>query len=308
MAHATSAARTVPRAPQAIDLRRVIESGRVAPRLGGHVRLTGMSERPRRLVFGEVAELYEAMRPSYPDALVDDLTTWAAEGVPRPTALEVGAGTGKASRLMAARGVQVTAIEPSAEMAAVARRTAVTQGGPIELIASGFEDADLGGRRFPLIYAAQAWHWVSVPRGYELARAALIDGGRLVPFWNRAVWPRSELRAALDEVYTAHIPPALSGGPNHPSTAAASDTGVGWAEEIAQVDGLGEPEVREYEWSTDYTGEQYAGLVATHSETRLLDDETRTRFLAALQEAIEDHGGAFTLPMRTVACVARATG
>jgi len=268
-----------------------------------------MGELPRRLVFGEVAELYEATRPTYPDALVDDLARWAADGVPRPAALEVGAGTGKATRLMAARGVTVTAIEPSQEMAAVARRTLLESGDPVELIESDFEHADLGGRRFPLVYAGQAWHWVSVPRGYELARDALRGGGRLVPFWNRPAWEHSDMRVALDEVYAEHLPAELGGGPWVPSRGVTTDAmREDWAEQIAQVPGLGEPDVRQYDWSIDYTAEQYVGLVATHSEIRLLDESTRLRFLAALHETIEGHGAAFTLPMRTLACVARATG
>src|ERR1700744_4942951 len=101
-----------------------------------------MGERPRRLVFGEIAALYEASRPSYPEALIDDLVAWASHGVDRPSALEIGAGTGKATRLMAARGVAVTAIEPSSEMAAVARRLAVLTGGAVDPIQSDFEHAD----------------------------------------------------------------------------------------------------------------------------------------------------------------------
>jgi SAM-dependent methyltransferase len=72
----------------------------------------------RRLSFGEVAELYDRARPSYPEALVEDLIELAGAG----TALEVGAGTGKATVLFGQRGVSVLALEPSAEMAAVARR------------------------------------------------------------------------------------------------------------------------------------------------------------------------------------------
>lgn len=260
-------------------------------------------------MFGEVAELYEAMRPSYPDALVDDLAAWAGDGVRRAVAVEIGAGTGKATRLVAARGVAVTAIEPSAEMGEVARRVTTAQGVPIELIQSDFEHADLSGRRFPLLYAAQAWHWVTVPDGYHRARAALIDGGRLVPFWNRPAWDRSDMRAALDHVYSTLLPAALGGGPWVPSLAVPiSAMERDWAEQITSAGGFAEPEVREYPWSIDYTAEQYVGLVATHSEIRLLDEAARTRFLAAIGTAIDDHGGAFTLPMRTVACVARASG
>ena len=73
------------------------------------------ADRPRRLVFGEVAGLYDRARPGYPASLIDDLVRWAQPGA---RALEIGAGTGKATRLLAARGVSVLGIEPSAEMAA----------------------------------------------------------------------------------------------------------------------------------------------------------------------------------------------
>ena len=52
--------------------------------------------REQRLVFGEVAEQYDRSRPSYPDAMVDDLVELAGLG-PGCRALEVGAGTGKAT-------------------------------------------------------------------------------------------------------------------------------------------------------------------------------------------------------------------
>jgi hypothetical protein len=54
----------------------------------------------RRLAFGSVAELYDRSRPSYPPALVDDVL--GLVGV-APRVLEVGAGTGKATVLFAAR-------------------------------------------------------------------------------------------------------------------------------------------------------------------------------------------------------------
>ena len=60
----------------------------------------------RRLTFGVVAELYDRMRPSYPLALVDDVLAFAGVG----RALEVGAGTGKATVLFAARDVEVVAL------------------------------------------------------------------------------------------------------------------------------------------------------------------------------------------------------
>lgn len=56
----------------------------------------------RALSFGAVAEAYERFRPVYPAELFDMVMTYA--GRPVRTALEIGAGTGKATRLFAQRG------------------------------------------------------------------------------------------------------------------------------------------------------------------------------------------------------------
>jgi SAM-dependent methyltransferase len=78
------------------------------------VRMLGMYG--RALSFGVVAEAYERFRPAYPVELFDMMMAYA--GQPVRTALEIGAGTGKATRLFAQRGVTVTAVEPDGAMLA----------------------------------------------------------------------------------------------------------------------------------------------------------------------------------------------
>lgn len=71
-------------------------------------------------VFNEVPELYDRVRPGYPDELFADLC--AITGMDkRSSVLEVGCGTGQATRSLAALGCSVTAVEPGADMAALAR-------------------------------------------------------------------------------------------------------------------------------------------------------------------------------------------
>lgn len=258
--------------------------------------------RERRLVFGEVAELYERHRPTYPPALIDDLVALAkldgSEAV-----LEVGAGTGKATVLFAARGIPVVAVEPSAEMAAVA---AVSVGGyaGVQIEQSDFEAWDARGRRFPLLFSGQAWHWVRPEVGLAKARDVLLPGGILAPFWNRVAWERAEVREALLDVYDQVAPELSREGPMHPANL-LTDASDHWDAGIAAVDGLSGAEIRAYEWRLDYSAEEYAGLLATASEIRLLDDERRGPFLAAITAAIEAHGEPVSIPMRTQLCLAR---
>ncbi|MFD0563837.1 methyltransferase domain-containing protein [Kitasatospora saccharophila] len=63
--------------------------------------------------FGPVAAQYQAARPSYPDALFDELERLSGRPLAGADVLDVGAGTGIATRLLAGRGARVVAVEPS---------------------------------------------------------------------------------------------------------------------------------------------------------------------------------------------------
>src|SRR5260370_36469389 len=83
--------------------------------------MTGPDRCARGRVFNEVPQLYDRVRPTYPDELFADLA--AITGMDRRSSvLEVGCGTGQATRSLAALGYPVTAIEPGAGMAALARQ------------------------------------------------------------------------------------------------------------------------------------------------------------------------------------------
>src|SRR4051812_13872094 len=113
-----------------------------------------MTSAERRVIFGETVELYDAARPDYPAALIDDVI--AASG-PGP-ALEVGAGTGKATVAVAARGVDLTCIEPDPRMAGTLRRN-VAAYPAVRVVDATFESWP-PDRGYGLLYSAQAWHWV----------------------------------------------------------------------------------------------------------------------------------------------------
>ncbi|MCX3287925.1 hypothetical protein OR263_14625 [Streptomyces sp. NEAU-H22] len=70
--------------------------------------------------FGVVAEAYERFRPGYPVELLGLVMAYA--GLAVRTALEIGAGTGKATRLFARRGITVTATEPDGSTLAELRK------------------------------------------------------------------------------------------------------------------------------------------------------------------------------------------
>ena len=124
----------------------------------------------RALSFGVVAEAYERFRPGYPVELFDLVMTYA--GRPVRTALEIGAGTGKATRLFAQRGVTVTATEPDGAMLAELRKHVPAS---VKTVQAAFEDLR-PGESYGLVYAAAALHWTN-PEGRWSRMAALLEPG-----------------------------------------------------------------------------------------------------------------------------------
>jgi SAM-dependent methyltransferase len=260
-----------------------------------------MDER-RRLSFGGVAELYDQSRPSYPEALVDDVLEYAGASE-ADRAVEVGAGTGKATVLFASRGLNVMAIEPSAEMATIARRNCAGFEN-VTIEETEFERWRPPGHDFRLVFSGQAWHWVSPEAGYAVARAALCDRGALAVFWNRPVWAACDLREAIGEAYRQN---GHAGDTNDPMNPAARFEDGSWSKEIAEAPGFDGVEVRRYRWHHDYTAAEYCGLLSTHSPCLILDPPERERLLSGVAAAIDAHGGSFRMPYVTVLGLARAS-
>jgi SAM-dependent methyltransferase len=124
----------------------------------------------RALSFGVMAEAYERFRPGYPVELFDLVLTYA--GQPVLTALEIGAGTGKATRLFAQRGVTVTATEPDGVMLAELLKHVPAN---VKTVQAAFEDLR-PGESYGLVYAAAALHWTN-PEGRWSRVAALLEPG-----------------------------------------------------------------------------------------------------------------------------------
>ena len=124
----------------------------------------------RALSFGEMAQAYERFRPGYPGQLLDAVMAYA--GQPVRTALEIGAGTGKATRLFAQPGVAVTATEPDGAMLAELRKHVPAN---VSAVQAALEDLR-PGVRYGLVYAAAALHWTS-PQGRWPRIAALLEPG-----------------------------------------------------------------------------------------------------------------------------------
>lgn len=162
--------------------------------------------RERGLVFGTEAEAYERHRLGYPETVADLVLAYAAP--PVAEALEVGAGTGKATTLFARRGVAVTACEPDPDMAGVLRRT--SEGLPVTVVVSTFEALRADGhRRVDLLFSASAWHWTDPAVRWDRTAELLRPGGTVALFGSGRAGSRlvdPALQDAVADVRRALVP------------------------------------------------------------------------------------------------------
>ena len=128
-------------------------------------------------VFDEIATEYDRYRPAYPDELVDQACQVAGIGS-GDHVLEVGCGSGQLTRSLAARGLRVTAIEPGANLMALARQN-LHGTGEAEFVNAQFEDASLPRAAFRAVFSASAFHWIDPKVSWRKAADALVPGGTL---------------------------------------------------------------------------------------------------------------------------------
>jgi 2-polyprenyl-3-methyl-5-hydroxy-6-metoxy-1,4-benzoquinol methylase len=112
-----------------------------------HARPTAHPTDPRlRESFDGAAETYDTARPDYPTELFEDLID-LADLQPRAELLEVGCGTGKATRPLADRGFRILALELGTNLARVAQRN-LADFPDVQVVQSAFEDWDPGDGSF----------------------------------------------------------------------------------------------------------------------------------------------------------------
>jgi len=247
----------------------------------------------RRVSFDARAELYDAVRPSYPDALVDDVIAYGGRRM-----LEIGAGTGKATVVFARRGASIVAIEPGPSLAAVLRRN--VDGYDVTVEETRFEDWPIAGS-FDAVMCAQAIHWVDPRIRYVKIAQVLAPGGTLAVVRNEKAAFERGLRDELDAAY-AHW---HTGSSKRPLWSAIEETRRELVDEIDASGLFRRVEVRQYPWTVTHTTARYLDLLDTYSDHAVLAPAARAPLYQAIAAAIDRRGGAIDIPYVSMAFLTR---
>ncbi|MFL6161556.1 MAG: methyltransferase domain-containing protein [Jatrophihabitantaceae bacterium] len=229
--------------------------------------------------FGEQAEHYDRLRPPYPAQAVD----FVLHGRPPGRLLDVGAGTGKLTRLLIERAEQVIAVEPDGRMRVVLQSAVPTA----EVLAGSAEQLPLPDASVDAVFAGQAFHWFRRPDAdRELARV-LRPGGVVGLLWNM---PDKEV-SWVPEVYQATRQPLepLITPSQDLDLALFSPAEQNWTSWSYRLPGLAGLRALVHTWSWMIT--------RSPAEQRAIDE--RLRVLATRHAELQ--GEAIEFPLRTKA-------
>ncbi|MGH8775609.1 MAG: class I SAM-dependent methyltransferase [Jiangellaceae bacterium] len=247
-----------------------------------------------RETFDEVPELYDRVRPGYPEELFDHLAELVGLR-PRSRVLELGCGTGQATLPLARRGYEVIAIELGAALAEVARRK-LAAFASTRVVNAAFEEWLLPAEPFDVVVAATSFHWMDPAVRLAKSADALRPGGALAVISTHHV-------AGGDAAFFAEVQPCyelwMPGTPTGLRLPAAADVPY----EREEFDGsgrFGRVVFRRYERELTYSTREYLDLLLSYSNHRALEPDALRALLACIARLIDGRfGGRVTKPYLT---------
>jgi SAM-dependent methyltransferase len=242
---------------------------------GGDADVTRPGFDERRLSFGPAASLYDEIRPSYPP----DAARWILGDAPLRV-VDLGAGTGKFSRVLAALGHEVIAIEPDSGMRAVLEEG--SRG--VAALAGSAESVPLRSQSVDAVVAAQSFHWFANDLARDEIARVLRPGGVFGPLWNvrddSVPWVAELTRTVLQ-----------GDGSSSVADYQSRDFGPAFAPR----------ERAEFHFSVEHTTASLVDLVRSRSKYLTADEPTRLGMVAAAESVTAGLSQPFELPYATIA-------
>jgi SAM-dependent methyltransferase len=243
-----------------------------------------------RLSFNEAAEIYDRARPSYPAGLFDALFQMLP---PQPEIVEVGPGTGQATKDLLARGASVLAIEIGPAMAAKLRSNLPSD--RLRVGIGDFEVMEIAAGEADAVFSATAYHWISREMQTDRPAAILRPGGLV------AILDLTQVDSIDDAGFFAAAQPIYERyGQGHTGPPAPTRGSVDPAIRVA-LDAdrrFNSVSVRRYDWDQTYSVSDYRDLMLSFSGTRMMKESDRVGLLDGMESFIRnDFGGVVTRPL-----------
>jgi SAM-dependent methyltransferase len=228
--------------------------------------------------FDGVAEIYHGIRPSYPPPMFDELFRLLPS---HPAVLEVGPGTGQATRDLLIRGANVHAVEIGPAMAAKLRE--VLPSPALTVIVGDFEEVDVGEHGFDAVFSATAYHWISPKAQVDRPAIVLKPGGRV------AIVDLNQVSSPEDKGFFAAAQPIYERyGDGHTGPRAPDRNAVDPPiHRMLRGDRrFSNVELRAYDWDQTYSAADYRKLMLSNSITQMMTPPARQGLLDDMENFI----------------------
>jgi SAM-dependent methyltransferase len=232
---------------------------------------------PRRS-FDGVAEIYHGIRPSYPPPMFDELFRLLPS---HPAILEVGPGTGQATRDLLKRGANVYAVEIGPAMAAKLRE--VLPSHALTVMVGDFEEVDVEEHSFDAVFSATAYHWISPKVQVDRPASVLKPGGMV------AIVDLNQVSSPEDKgFFTAAQPIYERYGERHTGPPAPERNAVDpLIHRVLRGDRrFSNVELRTYDWDQTYSAADYRKLMLSYSGTQMMTPLARQGLLDDMENFV----------------------
>jgi trans-aconitate methyltransferase len=246
--------------------------------------------------FDDVAQLYDEVRPRYPEEIVEHIIAFAALSACSHI-FEVGCGTGQITLPFAKRGYTMLAIDRGEQLAALAAQHCRCYP-HVRVVACALEHWRDVAATYDLFLSAQALHWIDPQYGLARAAELLQAGGSIALVWTADRSQGSAFWQATEPIYNKYNPVASRGNTT------GSDIAIYRHALRTSQEFIGLQEVRQ-SWAKRYSGQEYLKLLWTFSDHRTLPEPNRSRLFAEISRVITQMGGYVVRDYETLALLAR---
>lgn len=265
----------------------------------------------RRGVFGRDPDAYDRARLPYPPRLYDLLERRCGLA-PGAATLEIGPGTGIATRELLRRGARpMTLVEADRRLARYLREAFADEADRVTVESAPFEKVRLGSAEYDLVVAASSFHWLPPQRALRKVARLLRPGGWWAAWNNHHGDPnrRSEFHAELERLYgrlAGHR--AWTYGQSQRARIQDRREGERRLAAVASVGAFDRIRRTDFRWAVDLPAARVVALWGTFSDVATLPPVRRRWLLAEVGCLIRERfGGRVTIPMVTPLYTARRT-
>jgi len=244
----------------------------------------------KRDLFDDVAELYDAVRPDYPEELIKQIMLLAKLNANKQI-LEVGVGTGQITKAFAEKGIPLTGLELGKNLALLASKN-LAAFSHVSIINTAFE-AWQTQQQFDLFLSASAFHWVKPEFGLKRAYELLKPKAYIALVWHIDQSFDTDFYKATTPFFQQFIPT----DPNRPQPPAAHKH---YKQALLESSLFGDLKEQSISWQRTYSKLEFIGLLNTFSPNLALSKEKRELFNSHIEAVIDDFGGSVTRLYKTI--------